>query len=302
MASVVALGNFDGLHRGHMSVIEDAAKMAKRLGVIPFALVFKEHPLEILTGKPQVCLFNKDSRAAAFKKTGVTLCLLDFKDLKDMSPEEFFDEIIIKRMGAKGVCCGFNYTFGKKGAGDAETLKKLCENAGIEFSMSPELDFEGKPISSTRVRRAIESGKIELANVMLGRPYSLKLQVVDGDKRGRHIGAPTINQKIPDNLVIPKYGVYMSKTTIGEKSYLSLTNIGVRPTIYEDAAPSIETHILDFDGDLYGRYVEISLLSYLRPETKFDSLVQLEQQIKIDEKKVRDLANRVRERKSKTEN
>lgn len=296
MASVVALGNFDGLHRGHMTVINAASDMAKRLGAVPFALVFKEHPLGALTGKTPVCLFNKESRAAAFKKTGVTLCLLDFAEMKDMSPEEFFDEIIIKRMGAVGVCCGFNYTFGKKGKGTAETMKKLCENAGIEFSMSPEFDFEGEPVSTTRIRQALENGNIELANVMLGRPYSFKLIVNDGDKRGRHIGAPTINQKIPDNLVTPKYGVYMSKTTIGDKSYLSITNIGVRPTIYEDDAPGVETHILDFDGDLYGKYIEVALLAYIRPEKKFDSLVQLETQIGLDEKKVREIAEKVKNR------
>lgn len=297
MASVVALGNFDGLHKGHMTVIDDAVEMGKRLGAVPFALVFKEHPLGVLTGVTPVCLFNKDSRATAFKKTGVTLCLLDFDELKDMSPEEFFDEIIIKRMGAIGVCCGFNYNFGKNGAGSAETMRELCERAGIEFSMSPELDFEGKPISSTRIRKAIEKGEIELANVMLGHPYSFKLLVVDGDKRGRHIGAPTINQKIPENLVTPKYGVYMSKTTVGDKSYLSVTNIGVRPTIYEDDSPGVETHILDFDGELYGKYIEVALLAFIRPEKKFDSLVQLETQIQIDEKKVRELAEEVRNRK-----
>lgn len=290
MASVVALGNFDGLHKGHMTVINDAVEMAKRLGAMPFALVFKEHPFGVLKGETPVCLFDKETRASAFKKTGVTLCLLDFNDLKDMTPEEFFNEIIIKRMGAVGVCCGFNYSFGKNGAGNAELMRELCENAGIEFSVSPELDFEGEAVSSTRIRAAIESGEIELANMMLGHPYSFKLQVVDGDKRGRHIGAPTINQKIPEGLVLPKFGVYMSKTTVGGETYLSMTNVGVRPTIYENDAPSFETHILDFSGDLYGKYIEVSLFSYLRPEKKFDSLVQLEQQIKIDEKKIRERA------------
>ena len=297
MASVVALGNFDGLHRGHMTVINDALAMAKRLSAMPFALVFKEHPLTVLTGEEQPCLFNSETRAAAFKKTGVTLCLLEFEELKDMSPEEFFDEIIIKRMGAVGVCCGFNYSFGKGGKGTPETLKALCERAGLEFSVSPEFDFEGQPVSTTRIKKALERGKIETANRMLGRPYSFRLQVVDGDKRGRHLGAPTINQEADPHLVIPKYGVYMSKATVGDKSYLAITNIGVRPTFYDDARPSIETHILDFEGNLYGKFVEVALLRFLRPEKRFDSFTDLEVQIKNDERKVRKLAEEAREHK-----
>ena len=291
MASVVALGNFDGLHKGHMSVINAAIDMAKELKAIPFALVFKEHPLTVLTGETPACIFNKDTRAAAFKKTGITLCLLDFKELCDMSPEKFFNEIIIKRMGAVGVCCGFNYSFGKDGLGTPELLKRFCESNGIAFSMSEELDYEGEAISSSRIRACIENGEIEKANAMLGHPYSFKLPVVDGAKRGRHIGAPTINQALEEGLIVPKYGVYMSKTTVDNMSFLSITNVGIRPTIHDDDVPSIETFILDFDGDLYGKYVEVSLLRFIRPEKKFDSLVQLETQIKTDEKKVRELAD-----------
>ena len=290
MATVVALGNFDGLHKGHMVVINNCKEMAERLSAMPFALVFKEHPLKTLTGEAPVCLFNKDSRADAFKNTGVRLCLLDFEPLMNMSPKKFFEEIIVKRMGAVGVCCGFNYTFGKDGKGTPKLLKKYCDDAGIEFSMAPEFDFEDEPVSSSRIRKALEEGSIELANFMLGRPYSFKLQVQNGAGRGRHLGAPTINQAIDPALVVPAYGVYMSRTTIEGKRYLSITNIGVRPTIHDDNTPSIETYILDFSGDLYGKYVEVALLSYIRPETKFDSLVQLENQISLDERKVRKLA------------
>lgn len=297
MASVVALGNFDGLHLGHMTVINAAKDMAKELGAIPFALVFKEHPLTVLTGETPPCIFNKETRAAAFKKAGVTLCLLEFKELCDMSPEKFFNEIIIKRMGAVGVCCGFNYTFGKDGKGTPELLKRFCDGAGIAFSMSEEYDFEGEAISSSRIRACIENGEIEKANQMLGHPYLFKLPVVDGAKRGRHIGAPTINQQIEPGLIVPKYGVYMSKTVVDDMKFLSITNIGVRPTIHDDDVPSIETFILDFDGDLYGKYVEVSLLHFLRPEIKFDSLVQLETQIKTDERKVREIAETVKNRR-----
>lgn len=298
MSSVVALGNFDGLHRGHMAVLNNALSMAERLSAKPFALVFKEHPSSVLSGGEAVCLFTGETRAAAFKKTGVTLCLLDFEKLKDMEPLEFFEEIIIKRMGAVGVCCGFNYSFGKNGVGDAKMLKALCERSNIEFSAAEPVDFEGAPVSSTRIRSALEEGRVDLANRMLGRPYSFRLPVVDGDKRGRHLGAPTINQEFDSHLVVPKFGVYMSAVKVGDKSFLAVTNIGVRPTFYDDAVPTIETHILDFEGDLYGKFVEVSLLRFLRPEIKFDTFIHLETQIMNDERKVRKLFEDARNRKT----
>ncbi len=284
MGTVVALGNFDGLHIGHMAVIDAAKSMAKRLHCMPFALVFKEHPMTVLTGEPVPCLFTSETRAAAFKQAGVTLCLLDFAELKDMEPEEFFEKIIVKRMGARGVCCGFNYTFGKAGKGTPEDLKKLCENAGIEFSMSDELDFEGEPISSTRIREEIENGDIEKANKMLGYTFSFRQTVVDGDKRGRAMGTPTINQKLTDDMIRPKNGVYVSRVHFLGREYTAVTDIGTRPTIYNDGEPVVETHILDFSGNLYGQKVVVSLLSYIRPEKKFDSISELEEQIKEDEK------------------
>lgn len=290
MGTVLALGNFDGLHIGHMKVINATNEMAKRLHAMPFALVFKEHPVTVLTGEPQLSLFSPDMRAAVFKQTGVTLCLLDFETMKDMSPREFFDTIILKRMGAKGVCCGFNYTFGKNGEGTPEILEEFCREAGIEFSMSEELDFEGAPVSSTRIREAIENGEIELANVMLGRPFAFRQTVVDGDKRGRAMGTPTINQVLDPGLVHPKYGVYMSKTLVAGRTYYSLTDIGVRPTVYNDGEPVVETHILDFNGNLYGKLVEVHLMHYIRPEKKFESINELEAQIKEDEREVRHLA------------
>lgn len=284
MGTVVALGNFDGLHAGHMAVIDAAKDMAKRLHVMPFALVFKEHPMTVLTGEPFACLFTADQRAAAFKRAGVTLCLLDFMELKDMEPREFFDKIIVKRMGAKGVCCGFNYTFGKNGLGTPKDLKQFCDEAGIEFSMSDELDFEGEPISSSRIRDEIENGDIEKANKMLGYAFSFRQVVIDGDKRGRIMGTPTINQSLPKDIIHPRNGVYVSKVYCFGREYFAITDIGTRPTIYNDGEPVVETHILDFNGNLYGQVIKVELLSYIREEKKFDGVAELEKQICEDKK------------------
>lgn len=286
MGSVVALGNFDGLHTGHMSVINAALKMAEKLSATPYALIFREHPLLILNGSSPSFLFTDDVRAQVFKEVGITPCKISFTEIKDMTPEEFFEKILVGRMSAVGVCCGFNYSFGKGGTGTPELLKKLCEEHGLEFSVSPELDFEGEAVSSSRIRKAIEDGEIEKANVMLGRPFTYRQKVVDGDKRGRTMGTPTINQYLTPGLVEPKHGVYMSKTTVDGKKFYSITNIGVRPTV--GVGPTdCETYILDFNGDLYGKYVEVSLLSFLREEKKFESVSALEKQIMADTLKVR---------------
>lgn len=290
MGSVVALGNFDGLHTGHMRVINTALKMAEDLSAKPYALIFKEHPLLVLKGSSPSSLFTDDVRAQVFKEIGITPCMITFADVMNMSPEEFFETILLKRMCAVGICCGFNYTFGKDGKGTPELLKRLCEEHGIKFSVSPELDFEGETVSSSRIRTAIEDGEIEKANMMLGRPFTFRQKVVDGNKRGRTMGTPTINQYLSPELVEPKHGVYMSKTTVNGKKYYSLTNIGVRPTVGVGAT-DCETYILDFSGNLYGKYVEVSLLHFLREEKKFESISALEEQIMADTLKVRKIVN-----------
>ena len=155
--------------------------------------------------------------------------------------------------------------------------------------MAPEPVYECEPVSSTRIRAAIESGDIESANEMLGRPFRYRQLVVDGDKRGRLFGTPTINQYLPSGLAMPKHGVYMSVTEVEGKSYYSVTNIGIRPTIGTGPVSS-ETYILDFDGNLYGKYVDVRLLRYIRPERKFDSLDELMNHIKRDAETVREWA------------
>lgn len=284
--TVAALGNFDGLHLGHMAVINAAKDMAEKSGAKPCALIFTEHPLSVLTEKAPVTLFTENIRNEILDGMGIEVCNLDFKSLMNMTPEVFFEKIIIEMMGAVGVCCGFNYSFGKYGAGTPELLHTLCENRGIDFYMASEIDYKGEPVSSTRIRNAIETGNIEDANHMLGRAFTYRQLVVDGDKRGRLFGTPTINQYFPSELVEPKHGVYMSKTFIGDKEYYSVTNVGTRPTV--GAGPvSSETYILDFDGDLYGKYVDVSLLRYIRGEKKFDSIDELMDQIKRDAETVR---------------
>lgn len=288
--TVVALGSFDGLHLGHMAVINSAKNMAAQLSAIPVICTFSEHPLKVLTGEAPPALFAGDVRDEAFRNTGVEVVRLDFASIREMSPEEFVGEILVKTLNVKGVCCGFNYNFGAKGAGTAELLAQMCREGGIGFSMAPPMTLDGEPVSSTRIREALKSGNVELANRMLGRPFKYRLRVIDGDKRGRTWGIPTINQKYDPALVLPRLGVYASRCMVDGRLYYGATNLGVRPTIEEGEPVSSETYLLDYDGDLYGKYVDVSLLRFLRPEQKFDSMEALETQMKRDIDTIRVIA------------
>lgn len=279
--TVCALGSFDGFHTGHLAVIDKAKQIAADISAFPAVVSFDEHPLSVLRGKAPAVILEPCSRDEFVKKLKVQDLKLDFDEIKDLSPESFVDDILIKRFGARGVCCGYNYRFGKDAAGTSEMLMKLCAQRGLECSVAGAALFKGMPVSSTRIRKALADGCIEDADAMLGRAYRYKLTVVPGDKRGRLIGSPTINQVFPAGVVIPKFGVYASKTKIKDVKYISVTNIGLRPTVDGHKINS-ETYILNYSGDLYGKDIEVRLYSYMRQERKFASLDDLKQQIHKD--------------------
>lgn len=279
--TVVALGNFDGFHIGHMAVVNKAKKLADKFRCEPVVATFKEHPLKTLKGQAPYELTNGQIKEDVMNSLGLRIEKIDFPEIMNMTPEEFFKKIIIEKFNAIGVCCGYNYHFGKNASGDTELLKRLCENFDMECAVIDAATFKQLPVSSTRIRNALKDGNIEEANAMLGRPFSYKERVVDGDKRGRLLGFPTINQHMPRRIVIPKFGVYFSETVIDEKVYKSVTNIGLRPTV-DGKKVSSETHILDFNGNLYGDFVEVRLISYMREEKRFENLDELKAQISKD--------------------
>lgn len=281
--TAVALGTFDGLHKGHMSVINKAVAQRSN-GLLPVILMFSEHPLKVLTGKAPKELFDGRIKEREITKTGCTPYTVSFEEIRNMSPEEFVTEILIKKLNADFISCGFNFRFAKNGMGNTEILSQLCKKYKIDLEIAQEVDFGSECISSTRIRNAIENGDTETANKMLGRRFSYDFEVVGGDHRGRVLGFPTINQFFTDNFVIPKYGVYASATLIDGKWYPSVTNIGIRPTI-GNSKPRSETCILGFSGDLYGTNTEVALISYIRPEIKFNDLEALTEQMKKDSEK-----------------
>ncbi|MBR5233017.1 MAG: bifunctional riboflavin kinase/FAD synthetase [Clostridia bacterium] len=290
--TAVALGNFDGLHKGHLAVINEAVTQ-KSNGLEPCILTFDSHPLKILTGSAPKRIMTKTLCEKTTDKLGCKTVRISFEEVRNMTPEEFFNEILLKKLNAGFVSCGFNYHFGKMGKGTAETLRKLSENAGIGFKCSEEVIFENEVISSTRIRQSIENGDIENTKNMLGRYFAYDFEVVHGDKIGKKLlGIPTINQLFPDWHIVPKNGVYASATEVDGKMYPSMTNIGKRPTVNGDQLRS-ETCIIGFSGDLYGTHTEVKLIRLIREEKKFPSLEALSEQLKKDSEKAENIYNEV---------
>lgn len=282
--TAVTLGSFDGLHKGHMSVIACAFEMQKKYGLSPLVLLFDRHPMLALSGKAPDTVLQPSLRDTIIAKTGAEKRIVPFDLVKDMSCREFFEKILIEKLNAGGVCCGWNYRFGKNNGGGIDELRALCDEFGVKLKISPPVDYQGSPVSSTRIRQAVEKGDIPLANALLGREFRYKLTVVDGQHRGRLIGSPTINQRFDNGFVKPQKGVYASVTIVDGKEYPSVTNIGLRPS-FENEDFRSETCILGFSGNLYGLEIEVRLLDYLRDEVKFDSLDELSAQIRKDAEK-----------------
>lgn len=282
--TAVTLGSFDGLHKGHMKVIACAFEMQQKHGLLPLVLLFDAHPMLAVQGKAPDMILQPTLRDELIAKTGAGKRIVSFREVRDMTCREFFEKILLEKLNAGGICCGWNYRFGRNNEGGIETLKALCEEYGVELTVTKPVDFGGEPVSSTRIRQAVENGDIPLANTMLGREFRYKNVVVDGQHRGRLIGAPTINQRFDAGFVKPKKGVYASVTVVDGEEYPSVTNIGLRPS-FENEDFRSETCILGFSGNLYGQDIEVRLLRYLRGEIKFDSMEALGAQIQADAEK-----------------
>ncbi len=277
----VALGFFDGLHSAHKAVLEGALTNALRLGLTPAVLLFDEHPRTVLTGDAVPSLLTESERDERLRKMGFTLLFVSFKEIMNMLPEEFVDKILCERFRAGALSCGYNYNFGRNASGNTGILGELCKERGIALTVCPEITLNGKTVSSTEIRKALENGDTERANGMLGYPFGFTARVFTGDRRGRLLGSPTINQYIPGELITPKFGVYASRVYFDGREYTGVTNIGARPTFGEGSVRS-ETFIVDFSGDLYGRDVRVEIYSFIRGEKKFPDADALKAQIAAD--------------------
>lgn len=290
--TAVALGYFDGIHKGHQAVLNKALDKAAEEDLVPVVMLFDIHPRKLISGKIPPMLTSEEKKRELLKKMGFTVVDFNFREAMNYSPHEFTQKILIEKLNARVVSCGYDYHYGKGGKGNPETLRQELSEKGIEvFSLSP-IYLGDEIVSSTKIRQLIMDGEIEKANTMLGKPFTYDFTVRKGDGLGHTLGFPTINQYFPQDFIVPKYGVYLSRAKLGGRYYPAVTNVGVRPTVNKDSMRS-ETCILDFSGDLYGKKVEVSLIKYMRGEKAFPSLDELKKQISKDIKTARQLYSEV---------
>lgn len=275
--TAVALGYFDGVHLGHKKVI-DLAVQCKEQGLTPVVFTFSNTPKK---GDELLQLLTVEQRALKLKELGVEiLYIVDFDDVKNLTPEEFVEKVVKNVFNAKKVFCGFNYHFGKNGAGNCEDLKNLCNKHGIQAEVTEPVVVGDEIISSTLIRKLLKQGDIKKANQLLGYDFGYNSIAVTGNRIGTKMGTPTINQVIPANAVLPQYGVYASKVTLEGKIYTGVTNIGVKPTISGGNAPLCETWLPEYKGgELYGKMIDVRIKEFIRPERKFKSLDELKSAI-----------------------
>ncbi len=281
--TAVALGNFDGVHRGHQQVIQPVLQKGEE--VVSTVVTFNPHPQEFFTGKRRSLITPQSEKVEQLELLGVEqLVLLPFdRELACLSPQEFVEKILVQQLRSHSISVGQDFCFGKGRTGTVEDLKVIASNYGIPTAIVPLHNCEGERISSSAIRQALEQGKLDRAKLLLGRAYSLVGTVVTGKQLGRTIGFPTANIDLPIEKFLPCNGVYAVKVYIAEdKSPIAgVMNIGNRPTV-SGTNQSVEVYLINWSGDLYGKVITVELEQFLRPEQKFESLDALKNQIKID--------------------
>lgn len=281
--TALALGNFDGVHIGHQKLIKSMIKNAKIKGLTPAILIFENHTKSFVYGNGPGLINNNKQKNEFLEKLGVeVLYTMKFdRDIMQLSPEEFAKDILIEKLNCKFVTVGSDYRFGYRAEGDANRLQRISKELDFSVEILEPLKINGKIVSSTLVREFILDGNIKEANKLLARPFAIIGEVIHGKGIGKKMGVPTANLLLKNKYIIPKKGIYRTKTKINEKIYLSATNIGINPTFKEDVL-KIENHIIGLDEEIYGKELELYFFEYIRPEMKFDSVEMLIEQMHRD--------------------
>jgi len=282
--TVLTLGVFDGLHLGHQLIMTTVVERARAIGAVPTVITFDPHPRAVLhpeSAPPLLQTFDQKIEALGILGIQQTIIIRFTPEFAQIRAEEFLQDVIGERLQAREVYLGRGFAFGHNREGNIDLLKRVSERLDFHADEVPEVRLRGQRISSSRVREVLAQGEVNLARRMLGRPYGVEGRVVRGDERGHRLGFPTANLA-PQNRVIPLGGVYVTATLIDGEWRRSVTNIGTRPTFETSADPLVETHVMNWSGDLYGDVVRVRFLHRLRAEKKFDSVEQLRQQIETD--------------------
>jgi len=283
--TAVGLGNFDGLHVGHMALVNTLISEAKINGFQSVIYTFTKHPENILRKKLFTSLLTTEQkRIQLLSETALDCVYFDEfnESYSRMSPEDFVKKVLLEKLNARLVIAGFNYHFGYMGQGDAQLLKAMGKKFGFNVIIIPPVMVNNEVASSTAIRKYVRMGKMENVFRLLGRHYSITGVVTEGKCRGRRIGFPTANIHPEKYLVLPKNGVYITKTLYEGEFYNSLTNIGSNPTFGDMSEVSVETHIINFDKNIYRSNIEVFFLSHLRNEIKFKDARELTEQIQKD--------------------
>ena len=283
--TIYALGFFDGVHRGHQTLLAACKQLADYTGCTAGAVTFTSHPDALVLGNAPMLINTPEDRKMLLRQYHMqTVLELPFdRALMEMPWQDFLENLLEK--DAVGFICGEDFRFGCGGEGNARCLEAFCRERELLWSIIPEQTLDGMRISSTYIRTLLEQEKMAQAVRFLGHPHILTGTVTHGRGLGHTIGIPTANLEIPEGVVCPAYGVYACKTVVDGKIYRAVTNVGMRPTVNGHHL-TVEAHLLDYSGDLYGKKITLGFYEFLRPEKKFDSLEALQAQIRQDAARV----------------
>lgn len=281
--TALAMGKFDGIHLGHKKLLNMILDQ-RQDGLKATVFTFEPSPEEFFVGHTVRQLFTREEKRRAFEKMGVDI-LVEFPLTADTAatpPEDFVRTILSEDLNAGYIAAGTDVSFGNKGRGDQYLLRNMSKELGFELHLIDKVMLDGQEVSSTRVRNVIADGDMPMAKRLLGDNYSVSGIVEHGAHLGTTIGVPTVNVLPPDNKLLPPFGVYKSTAVIGDRSFAGMTNIGRKPTVSDSGRVGVETYIYDFNEDVYGKFIEVKLLKFMRPEMKFDGVEQLKAQIHTD--------------------
>ena len=281
--SAVTLGKFDGLHQGHRLLIDEVLSL-KSKGYTSVMFTFLYHPYNLISENEIKLIYTEEEKLQKLKASGLDV-LISYpfsQETKNIEPEDFIREILVDKLDAKVIVVGSDFRFGKNRRGNVDMLKSMENKYGFRVISFEKKRWRDTVISSSTIRHELEKGNMEEANAMLGEPFNIHGKVLHGRKIGRTLGMPTTNLTPAQSKLLPPCGVYTSRTIIDGISYPSMTNIGYKPTVGAEKYKGVETYIYDFDKDLYGQEVDVELLSYERPEIKFDSLEDLKRRMDED--------------------
>ena len=287
--TIYALGFFDGVHLGHQALLRDCRVLAEKYRAGAGVVTFANHPDALVFGAAPGLINTPQDREHLLRQVyGMdTLVTLPFDHALQDTPWDTFLENLIQTRQAAGFVCGADFRFGRRGEGSAQTMSQFCRDRGLPFSVVPELFLEGVRVSSTYIRGLIEAGDVVRAAKFLGHPYRLTGLVRHGKQLGRTLGFPTANLAFPDSLAKPRFGVYACRARLPEGDFPAVTNLGLRPTV-DGQSVTVESWLLDFRGELYGRDLTLEFYDFIRPERKFESLEAMREEIFRNARQARD--------------